>query len=278
MNVNLRGVFLHMMGDALGSIGVMVSAMVIKYVQPEDDPDNLRFLADPLCSLFIVGLLFKTTLPFVKETCRVLMQTVPEDINLPALHKAILADPVLSRLGLVAVHDLHVWSVNDVTLVASLHAVVTLRDGGADYATAPEDSNAIVLRLQDMLGGCSIDSTTVQLEFVRSAYTPSASCSLPTSLRDPAPLPAPDSNLKARRGLSRWASVRGAKFTAWASTGSVPAALAQTSFKPPAGPASAGASGRPVSASLLSKAKSFKVRRDPPPESEGNSRRRFSAL
>jgi zinc transporter 5/7 len=69
-NALLDGMFLHILADTLGSVGVIVSTLLIQYFG--------WLYADPLCSLFIAGLIIMSTWPMFKETAMALMQRVPE--------------------------------------------------------------------------------------------------------------------------------------------------------------------------------------------------------
>uniref|UniRef100_A0A4X2M6L9 Zinc transporter n=1 Tax=Vombatus ursinus TaxID=29139 RepID=A0A4X2M6L9_VOMUR len=71
MNANMRGVFLHILADTLGSIGVIVSTILIEQFG--------WFFADPLCSLFIAVLIFLSVIPLIKDACQVLLLRLPPE-------------------------------------------------------------------------------------------------------------------------------------------------------------------------------------------------------
>jgi solute carrier family 30 (zinc transporter), member 1 len=75
-NLNMKGVFLHVLGDALGNIGVIATALFIWLTD-----FSWRFYADPIISLVIAGIIFSSALPLVKAAAIILLQGVPRGIN-----------------------------------------------------------------------------------------------------------------------------------------------------------------------------------------------------
>lgn len=69
----LSGVFLHVVADTLGSVGVIVSSVLIEQFG--------FFVADPLCSLFIAVLIFLSVLPLLQESSQVLLLRTPNDLE-----------------------------------------------------------------------------------------------------------------------------------------------------------------------------------------------------
>lgn len=76
----LVGVFLHVLADTLGSIGVIVSTILIEQFG--------WFIADPLCSLFIAILIFLSVIPLIKDACQVLLLRLPPECE-KELHLAL---------------------------------------------------------------------------------------------------------------------------------------------------------------------------------------------
>ena len=112
---NIEAVLLHVMGDALGSVAAITSALIIRYVPADQE---WRFYADPVCSLLIVILILQTCVPLFKSVCGVLLQTAPKSINVTKLRDAISAVP-----GVTSFHGLHVWQLNDDIVIGSVHVV-----------------------------------------------------------------------------------------------------------------------------------------------------------
>lgn len=85
---NIRGMFLHVLGDALGNVGVMASALIIWL---SDWP--YRFYFDPIISLFITLIILKSAIPLVRDTAKPLLQATPEDINVQDIQEDIESLP-----------------------------------------------------------------------------------------------------------------------------------------------------------------------------------------
>jgi cobalt-zinc-cadmium efflux system protein len=146
-SLNLRGAFLHVAADALGSIGAILAGIVMLTTG--------WYLADPLISIGIGLLILYSSGRLVRESVDVLMEAVPSNIDLDALTQAVESDPHVADL-----HDLHVWTVTSGFYALSAHVVV--EDGGRDTA----DSQALLERLRAMLRDrFGVAHTTLQLEY-----------------------------------------------------------------------------------------------------------------
>jgi len=84
-NLNMRGVFLHVLGDALGNIGVIATALFIRLTD-----FSWRFYSDPVISLVITAIIFSSALPLVKSASLILLQGVPRGISLDDVKEDIL--------------------------------------------------------------------------------------------------------------------------------------------------------------------------------------------
>ena len=147
--MNTRGVLLHIAGDALGSVGVMLSAAVIAFTSWP-----YRTLSDPLASLAIVLLIVLGTLPLLRQSTRVLLEMVPAQVDLAALRARLLALP-----GVLSLHDLHVWQLDSARVVGSLHVIV-------DRGAAANDYRRIIDDVKGVLHAGGVHYSTVQPEFV----------------------------------------------------------------------------------------------------------------
>lgn len=146
LSVNIQGVILHVLGDFLGSIAVIVSGVIMRYT---DLPH--KELSDPFCSLIIVVIILAGTVPLVRGTVDVLLQKVPPDVNLP-----VLKDKILKIPGVLNIHEFHVWQLSGITLIGSLHVILDRRARYRDV------SDAIKLVLHD----AGVHASTLQPEFV----------------------------------------------------------------------------------------------------------------
>ena len=141
-NLNLRGAFLHVVSDALGSVGAIAAGLVML--------STGWYLADPLISIFIGVLILYSSWSLIKESVSVLMQTVPKGIRLEEVRQTIEAVE-----GVSMVHDLHIWAVTSDIYTLSAHAVV---ENGGDFH---EVLNCIEETLKERF---KIEHTTIQLE------------------------------------------------------------------------------------------------------------------
>lgn len=144
--LNMRGVFLHVLGDALGSVIVIISALIIKFVQ-----HDWKFKVDPAMSMVMVIIILSTTIPLLKESALILLQTVPTHIQVQDLQKELIAKVE----GVMAVHEFHVWQLAGNRIIASAHIrCQNLRD----YMRIAEE-------VKNFFHNKGIHSTTIQPEF-----------------------------------------------------------------------------------------------------------------
>ncbi|KAJ3179256.1 hypothetical protein HDU85_004947 [Gaertneriomyces sp. JEL0708] len=156
-DMNMHGVFLHVLGDALGSIGVIVSAIINIYTDA-----SWRHYIDPSVSLLISFLIIRSTVPLVRNAMGVLMMSVPGGVSMDVLRKEVLKVD-----GVEGVHEFHVWSLNEGKSVASVHLVVREPGCGGCTGTASRPYMDIASDVKKRLHAYGIHSTTIQPEFVK---------------------------------------------------------------------------------------------------------------
>ncbi|ESN93629.1 hypothetical protein HELRODRAFT_115498 [Helobdella robusta] len=151
--LNMRGVFLHVLGDALGSVVVIISAICIIFIE-----QDWKYFIDPVLSLVLVAIVLSTTIPLLRESALILLQTVPTHIKV-----STLKDKLLSKVsGVLAVHEFHVWQLAGSRIIASAHIrCQSLRD----YMRIAEE-------VKSFFHNEGIHSTTIQPEFVEVTTTP----------------------------------------------------------------------------------------------------------
>ncbi|KAI9594545.1 cation efflux protein [Syncephalis fuscata] len=142
--LNMQGVFLHVLGDALGSVAVIVSALIIWLTEWD-----YRYYVDPAISLIITGMIILFTVPLVKSTCYILLQGAPNSVPV----EEVRAD-IMEIQGVLSVHELHIWQLSDTKLIASVHVLVS---SDCDYMKVTQ-------RIKKLLHSYGIHSTTVQPE------------------------------------------------------------------------------------------------------------------
>ncbi|UOQ95166.1 cation diffusion facilitator family transporter [Halobacillus shinanisalinarum] len=111
-NLNLRGAFLHVLGDLLGSVGAIVAALLIMFFQ--------WGWADPLASVIVAILILISGWRVARDAVHVLMEGTPKNVEIKDITDTIEAIP-----GILGIHDLHVWSITSGQNALSCHAVVT---------------------------------------------------------------------------------------------------------------------------------------------------------
>ncbi|KFF95962.1 cation transporter [Streptomyces scabiei] len=111
-SLNVRGAFLEVAADALGSLAVIISAVVILLTGWQ--------AADPIASLAIGLMIVPRTVKLLRETLDVLLEAAPKNVDMAEVRAHILALP-----GVEDVHDLHAWTITSGMPVLSAHVVVS---------------------------------------------------------------------------------------------------------------------------------------------------------
>ena len=145
-SLNVRGAYLEVLGDALGSIAVLVSAAVILTTGWD--------AADAVASLVIAAMIVPRAISLLREVVEVLLESTPRDVDLDELRTHILEVE-----GVRDVHDLHVWTITSGMPVMSAHIVVD------DSVTAMDHAHGVL----DTLRGClsdhfDVEHSTFQIE------------------------------------------------------------------------------------------------------------------
>jgi cobalt-zinc-cadmium efflux system protein len=141
-DLNVRGAWLHVMGDALGSVGALAAGVLV----------TLRgwYAADPLFSALIAVLIVWSSWSLIREATNVLLEGTPAHINLAAVEGVIL-----ETAGVENVHDLHVWTITSGREALSAHV------RHAHAASPPELLRVLRSKLHDQFG---VDHLTIQME------------------------------------------------------------------------------------------------------------------
>uniref|UniRef100_A0AC35FP46 Uncharacterized protein n=1 Tax=Panagrolaimus sp. PS1159 TaxID=55785 RepID=A0AC35FP46_9BILA len=157
-NLNIRAAFVHVLGDLVQSIGVLIAAIIIKFTGFE--------IADPICTFLFSILVLITTYSVMRDTVRVLMEfrvlmeCAPTHVNVGEVRRDLL-----SINGVVDVHSLRLWAIKMDTFAVSVH-IDTVKN--ADVSAVVFDAHQI---LQNRY---NIEYVTVQ-----------AQCTSPPSRRSP---------------------------------------------------------------------------------------------
>ncbi|CAL8288783.1 unnamed protein product [Gadus morhua 'NCC'] len=108
-NTSVRAAFVHVLGDLLHSVGVLVAATII-HLRPE------MKMADPICTFLFSVLVLATTSTIIKDVCRTLMEGAPGGVSVAEVKAALLAVG-----GVGAVRELHAWSLSGTHSLVSVH-------------------------------------------------------------------------------------------------------------------------------------------------------------
>jgi cobalt-zinc-cadmium efflux system protein len=142
-SLNLRGAFLHVLADILGSVGAILAGAIMLFTE--------WYQADAIVSIMIGGLILYSSGKLVRDSVNVLMEGVPSHIDMAALERRIIG-----MKGVKDVHDLHVWSIADTKMCCMSAHVVTEKS---------VDRRRMISELIHMLKEeFGVDHTTIQLE------------------------------------------------------------------------------------------------------------------
>lgn len=150
-DMGMNAMVLHVLGDALGNVGVIVTALIIWLT---DWPG--KYYADPAVSLFITLIILRSALPLTFATSKILLQATPEGIEVKDVREDIETLP-----GVITCHHVHIWQLSDTKLVASMHIQVAFpisEAGGEKYMV-------LAKRVRKCLHAYGIHSATIQPEF-----------------------------------------------------------------------------------------------------------------
>lgn len=156
-NLNMRGAYMHVMSDMLGSIGAIIAALLIIFFG--------WGWADPLASVIVAGLVLRSGYYITKSGLHVLMEGTPPNINVDDVIKIIR-----NTKGIQSVHDLHVWSITSGLNALSCHAVV---NGEMSIA----ESEKMLHKIEHDLVHQNIHHMTIQLETSSHQHNDTILCS-----------------------------------------------------------------------------------------------------
>jgi cobalt-zinc-cadmium efflux system protein len=153
-SLNIRGSFIHVLADGLGSVGVLLAAILIRVTG--------SYLWDPAVSLVVCLLVLWSSTRLVFESFHILMEGAPRGLDIKAVRETLAGIP-----GVLEVHDLHVWTVTSGFVSLSAHLKVR-----------PDREAKDVLReakvaLEKKFG---VSHATLQLEYAQAPGCETACC------------------------------------------------------------------------------------------------------
>ena len=161
-SMNMKALLLHVLGDALGNVGVIATGLIIWLTSW-----SFKYYCDPIISLVITAIIFCSALPLggslpllskcgfdtissVRSTSFILLQAVPWEVSLEDVKSAIL-----DVEGVLSVHELHIWQLSETKIIASVHVT----------ASRKVDFMPIASNIRGILHKHGIHSSTIQPEY-----------------------------------------------------------------------------------------------------------------
>lgn len=146
-DLNIRSAYLHMIGDALASLGVVAAGVIVMFTGSS--------IADPVVSMIIAALILGSSWGLLRESVTVLLEGAPAGLDMASVEETIRGVS-----GVCDVHDLHVWTISSGLIACSCHVLV-------DH-TATRNAQDVLHAVSTKLGQeFDIWHTTVQVEIDR---------------------------------------------------------------------------------------------------------------
>jgi cobalt-zinc-cadmium efflux system protein len=145
-DLNIRAAFVHMLGDAVSSVGIIAGAIAIHFTGID--------AIDPILSVLIGGLIIWTAWDIIQESLNVLLEGLPRGMELSRVTSSMR-----EVNGVIDVHDLHIWSLGSRAHALSCHVLIE--------DMPPSESNTILQRINTLLCKFDIHHSTIQFEHTR---------------------------------------------------------------------------------------------------------------
>lgn len=157
--MNMWAVFVHYLGDAISSLFVLATGLLIYFFPTQKWTKYL----DPASSIIIVAIMLYTTIPLVRQCAQILLHRVPAHVNLAKLRAKLLQIENVNGL-----HDLHVWCLVDGMTISTVHLAISHPDYFEDVCKAARK----VFHRQN------IHSSTIQPEYPKISNPSGSSAEL----------------------------------------------------------------------------------------------------
>jgi cobalt-zinc-cadmium efflux system protein len=145
-NLNIKAAYIHLIGDTLSSIGVIIASVLIYFFE--------LYWVDPLLTFLIGIFILKGTYGILKDTIKILMQASPENIDIQEIKKTLEQHPKVENI-----HHIHLWMLSDQQVHFECHADV-------DQNYSIEESDRIRNDLENILcNDFMIQHITIQMEY-----------------------------------------------------------------------------------------------------------------
>jgi cobalt-zinc-cadmium efflux system protein len=155
-NLNMRGAYLHVISDMLGSVGAIIAALLIMFFG--------WGWADPLASIIVSILVLRSGYLVTKSSVHVLMEGTPQNVEVDKV-----TEKILNTDGIKSIHDLHIWTITSGLNALTCHAVVN------EKMTIGE-SEILLRKVEHELEHMNIHHVTIQLETSAHLHDNSVLC------------------------------------------------------------------------------------------------------
>lgn len=149
-DLNVRAAFIHMLGDAVGAVGIIIGALIIRWTGWQQ--------VDPILSILIAGMIIWSAWDIIHESLNVLLEGLPKGLKLGSV-----TESMCKVEGVLDVHDLHIWSLGSSAHALSCHVLID--------DMPPSSSESIRKQINDVLCRYKINHTTIQFEHARCALS-----------------------------------------------------------------------------------------------------------
>lgn len=141
-NVNLRSAYIHVLGDALGSVGAIIAGVIMLLFN--------WYAADPIISVLVALLILKSAWGVIKHSIHILMEGTPQSINIEDVKQTLLQID-----GIMDVHDLHIWSITAGLDTLTCHVLIDDKHDG---------QKILQLAIDRIRESYHIEHSTIQIE------------------------------------------------------------------------------------------------------------------
>ena len=157
-NLNMRGAYLHVISDMLGSVGAIIAALLIMFFG--------WGWADPLASVIVSILVLRSGYLVTKSSVHVLMEGTPENVEVEKV-----TEKILKTEGINGMHDLHIWTITSGLNALTCHLVV-------DEKMTIGESETLLRKIEHTLEHLNIHHVTIQLETSAHTHDNSVLCTV----------------------------------------------------------------------------------------------------
>lgn len=143
-DLNVRSAYIHMLGDAISAVGVVIAGLIVAFTATP--------FADPIVSILIGLLILWSSWGILRESVNVLLESIPKGMDMDLVEQTIAGIN-----GVLAVHDLHVWTIGSGIIACSCHITV----GEQSISSGQDVLRAVNRELEARFG---ISHSTIQVE------------------------------------------------------------------------------------------------------------------